>query len=184
MTTTQATTTYTIDPAHSSAEFAVRHMMLSKVRGTFHGLAGTIALPAAGSVPASVSADIEVASIDTREPQRDAHLKSPDFFDVEKFPRLTFRSKSVERAGDGHYKVTGALTIRDVSKDVVLDVEETGRGKDPWGNARVGFSAKATINRADFGLKWNQALEAGGVLVGEKVEIELDVQAMEKKAAA
>jgi polyisoprenoid-binding protein YceI len=175
---------YTIDSSHSAVSFSVRHMVFAKVRGHFNKWTAELAFDPADPTKSSVAVEIDAASIDTREAQRDGHLKSPDFFDVEKFPRLTFRSKSVERAGDGHYKVTGALTIRDVSKDVVLDVEETGRGKDPWGNARVGFSAKATINRADFGLKWNQALEAGGVLVGEKVEIELDVQAMEKKAAA
>jgi polyisoprenoid-binding protein YceI len=176
--------TYTIDSSHSGVSFSVRHMVFAKVRGHFNKWTADLAFDPAAPTRSSVSVEIDAASIDTREPQRDGHLKSPDFLDVEKFPKLTYVSKSVERAGDGHYTVSGTLTIHGVSKDVVLDVEETGRGKDPWGNARIGFTAKATINRADFGLKWNQALEAGGVLVGEKVEIELDVQAMEKRAAA
>jgi polyisoprenoid-binding protein YceI len=175
---------YTIDSSHSGVSFSVRHMVFAKVRGHFDKWTADLVFDLADPTKSSVAVEIDAASIDTREAQRDGHLKSPDFFDVEKFPRLTYKSKSVERAGEGRYEVTGTLTIRDVSKDVVLDVEETGRGKDPWGNARVGFSARATINRADFGLKWNQALEAGGVLVGEKVEIELDVQAVEKRAAA
>jgi polyisoprenoid-binding protein YceI len=181
MTTTQATTTYTIDPAHSSAEFAVRHMMLSKVRGTFHGLAGTIALPAAGSVPASVSADIEVASIDTREPQRDAHLKSPDFFDAEKFTHIRFASTDISDAGNGRFKLSGTLEIHGVSLPVTLDAEVAGRTTDPWGNDRIAFEAKTRINRKDFGLTYNQTLETGGVLVGEDIDIELQIQAIAKK---
>ena len=125
---------------------------------------------------------IDAASIDTREPQRDGHLRSADFLDAENFPKITFKSRKVESPTAGHYKVTGDLAVRGVTREVVLDVEEGGRGKDPWGNERVAFTAKGTINRTDFGLKWNQALEAGGVLVGEKVEIEIDVQAVAAKA--
>jgi polyisoprenoid-binding protein YceI len=172
---------YTIDTSHSDVGFSVRHMVFAKVRGHFDKWSAKLAFDAESPGESSVSVEIDAGSIDTREEKRDGHLRSPDFLDAEKFPKLTYKSKSVERAGEGHYKVSGTLTIRDVSKDVVLDVEETGRGKDPWGNARIGFLAKASINRGDYGLKWNQALEAGGVLVGEKVEIEIDVQAIEKK---
>jgi polyisoprenoid-binding protein YceI len=180
MTTTQATTTYTIDPAHSSAEFSVRHMMLSKVRGAFRTLAGTIALPAGGTVPASVSANIEVASIDTREPQRDAHLKSADFFDAEKFPHIRFASTKVDATGNDRFTVDGTLEIHGVSLPVTLDVEVAGRTTDPWGNDRIAFEAKTRINRKNFGLTYNQTLETGGVLVGEEIDIDLQIQAIAK----
>jgi polyisoprenoid-binding protein YceI len=172
---------YAIDGTHSDVNFSVRHMVFAKVRGHFNKWTADLQLDAADPTKSTLSVDIDASSIDTRDAQRDGHLKSPDFLDVEKFPKLTFKSKSVERASDAHYKVHGALTIHGVSKDIVLDVEETGRGKDPWGNARIGFVGKTTINRGDFGLGWNQVLEAGGVLVGEKVDIEIDVEAVEKK---
>jgi polyisoprenoid-binding protein YceI len=172
--------TYSIDNAHSDVAFSVRHMVFAKVRGHFNKWSATLAFDAADPSKSSVEVEIDAGSIDTREAQRDGHLKSPDFLDVEKFPKMTFKSKKVERAGD-KYKVTGALTIHGVTKDAVLDVEETGRGKDPWGNSRVGFAAKTTIVREDFGLKWNQVLETGGVLVGEKIEVEIEVEAVEKK---
>ena len=173
---------YTIDTAHSDIGFSVRHMMFAKVRGHFTKWSATLAFDAANPARSSVEVDIDASSIDTRESQRDAHLKSPDFLETEKFPSITFKSQSVEPAGVGHYRVKGPLTIHGLTKDAILDVEETGRGKDPWGNARVGFVAKTSVNRLDFGLKWNQVLEAGGVLVGEKIEIEIDVEAIEKKA--
>lgn len=175
--------TYSIDVAHSDVSFSVRHMVFAKVRGHFTKWSATLAFDAADPAKDSVEVDIDAGSIDTREAQRDGHLKSPDFLDVEKFPKITFKSAKVERAGAaGHYKVTGALSIHGVTNDAVLDVEETGRGKDPWGNSRIGFAAKTTIVREQFGLKWNQVLEAGGMLVGEKVEVEIEVEAIEKKA--
>ncbi len=173
--------TYAIDNAHSDVGFSVRHMVFAKVRGHFTKWNANLSFDAADPTKSSVEVEIETGSIDTRDAQRDGHLKSPDFLDIEKFPKMTFKSDGVTKSGDLHYAVKGALTIRDVTHHVTLDVEETGRGKDPWGNQRIGFLAKATINRTDFGLKWNQTLEAGGVLVGEKVEIEIDIQAIEKK---
>ncbi len=175
-------TAYTIDTSHSDISFSVRHMVFAKVRGHFGKWSATLAFDAAAPGKSSVEVSIDVASIDTREAQRDGHLKSADFFDAEKFPKITFKSKQVEAAGAGHYKVAGDLTMHGVTKGVTLDVEETGRGKDPWGNSRVGFVAKGSLVRADYGLKWNQALETGGVLVGEKVEIEIEVEAVEAKA--
>jgi polyisoprenoid-binding protein YceI len=175
-------TTYSIDNAHSDVSFSVRHMMFAKVRGHFTKWSANLAFDPAKPAASSVEVSIDAASIDTREPQRDGHLRSADFLDAENFPKITFKSRRVETAGTGHYKVTGDLAIRGVTREVMLDVEEGGRGKDPWGNERVAFLAKTTINRADFGLKWNQALEAGGVLVGEKVEVEIDVQAVAAKA--
>jgi polyisoprenoid-binding protein YceI len=158
----------------------VRHMVFAKVRGHFTKWTATLEIDEADPAKSSVEATIDAASIDTRDAQRDTHLKSADFLEVEKHPTITFKSKRVERAGKGHYKVTGDLTIRGVSREVPVDIEELGGGKDPWGNQRIGFLAKGTLNRTDWGLKWNQALEAGGVLVGEKVDIELDVQAIKK----
>jgi polyisoprenoid-binding protein YceI len=174
-------TTYSIDNAHSDVSFSVRHMMFAKVRGHFTKWSASLAFDPAKPASSAVEVSIDAASIDTREPQRDGHLRSPDFLDAENFPKITFKSRKVESAGTGHYNVTGDLAIRGVTREVVLHVEEGGRGKDPWGNERVAFLAKTTINRADFGLKWNQALEAGGVLVGEKVEVEIDVQAVAAK---
>lgn len=175
-------TTYSIDNAHSDVSFSVRHMMFAKVRGHFTKWSANLVFDPAKPAASSVEVSIDAASIDTREPQRDAHLRSGDFLDAESHPKITFKSRKVESPSAGHYKVIGDLAIRGVTREVVLDVEEGGRGKDPWGNERVAFIAKAAINRTDFGLKWNQALEAGGVLVGEKVEIEIDVQAIAAKA--
>jgi len=174
-------TTYSIDNAHSDVSFSVRHMMFAKVRGHFTKWSANLAFDPAKPASASVEVSIDAASIDTREPQRDGHLRSPDFLDAENFPKITFKSRKVEPAGTGHYNVIGDLAIRGVTREIALQVEEGGRGKDPWGNERIAFLAKTTINRADFGLKWNQALEAGGVLVGEKVEVEIDVQAVAAK---
>lgn len=178
-----ALASYTIDAAHSSINFAVRHMVVAKTRGRFTKFSGSFAYDAADPSRSSVSVNIDVASIDTHEPQRDGHLKSPDFFDAENHKELTFKSKRVEGSGS-ELRVTGDLTIRGVTHEVTLDVEHHGGGKDPWGNERIGFSAKTSINRKDYGLSWNQALETGGLLVGEKVEIELDIEATKDKAAA
>lgn len=177
-----AHTTWTIDPAHTGIHFIARHMMFTKVRGSFKSFHGTLELDEADLTKSKVDVTIDSASVDTGEPKRDGHLKSADFFDVEKFPSLTFKSKSIAKKGQD-YAVTGDLTIHGVTKEIVLDAEFEGKGKDPWGNEKTAFSAKTAINREDFGLKWNQVLEAGGVLVGTKIEIELDVQAVAPKAA-
>ena len=172
---------YTVDNAHSDVGFSVRHMVFAKVRGHFTKWTAQIAFDPSDPTKSAVEATIDAASIDTREPQRDGHLKSADFLDVEKYPTITFKSRRVERAGDKRYKVVGDLTIHGVTRETTLESEELGRGKDPWGNERVIFSAKGSVNRADFGLKWNQALETGGVLVGDKVEIEVDAEVIQAK---
>jgi polyisoprenoid-binding protein YceI len=174
--------TWNIDTSHSGVHFSVRHMVIAKVRGAFDRFSGVVELDEANPAASKVSVRIEAASIDTREEKRDAHLRSADFFDVEKYPELTFTSTKVEKLDGDEYRVTGDLTIHGVTKEVVLDAESLGAGKDPWGNDRIAFSATTAVNRKDFGLTWNQALETGGVLVGEKIEISLDVQAV--KAAA
>jgi len=175
-----ATQIWNADTSHSGVHFSVRHMVIAKVRGSFNAWTGSIALDDSDITKSRVTAEIDVASIDTSEPKRDGHLKSPDFFDVEKFPKMTFASTKI--SGDsGHFKVTGDLTLHGVTKEVTLEVTHEGGGKDPWGNERQAFSAKGSLNRVDFGLKWNQALEAGGVLVGEKVELEIEVSAIKGK---
>ena len=169
--------TWNIDPVHSVAEFKVKHMMISNVKGQFTGVSGTLTLNEADATLSRVEAVIDAASINTREPDRDKHLKSADFFDVEKFPTLSFQSTRVSRAGDGELAVEGELTIHGVARKVVFSVEgPTAPGKDPWGNTRIGLSATTKINRKDFGLTWNAALETGGILVGDEVTITLDVQ--------
>jgi polyisoprenoid-binding protein YceI len=172
------TTTWNIDPAHTEVGFEVKHLMISKVRGRFGAVTGTIELDAADPSRSTVTAEIDVTSIDTRQEQRDAHLRSADFFDVENFPSITFRSRGVEAAGEGRYRVTGDLTIRGVTREVALDTTDEGRGRDPWGGERAAFSASLVIDRRDFGLTWNQALETGGLLVANDVRITLDVQAV------
>ncbi len=174
-------TQYKVDNTHSDVTFSVRHMVFAKVRGHFTKWSAELDYDAADPTRSSLSVDIDVSSIDTREAQRDGHLKSADFLDAEKFPKITYKSRRVEKAGD-RLKVVGDLTIHGVTREVALDVEATGAGKDPWGNQRVGFEAKTSINRTDFGLKWNQVLETGGVLVGEKVDIEITVEAVAAKA--
>lgn len=171
------TNTWNIDTTHSTIAFSVRHLVFAKVRGRFDDFAGTIELAGDDLTRGVASVEIRTASIDTGVADRDTHLRSPDFFDVERFGTMKFSSTRVEKNGD-RLRVTGDLTIRDVTKSVVLDVESHGRAKDPWGNDRVAFSAKTSIDRRDFGLTWNQALETGGVLVGERIDIELDVQAV------
>lgn len=168
-------TAYAIDAAHSTTEFVVRHLMISKVRGRFAGVTGSIEFGGDGDVPSSVQATIDATTVDTREPQRDAHLKSPDFFDVEKFPALEFVSTSIDGTSED-FNINGNLTIHGVTLPVVLKATFEGRGPDPWGGQRVGYSAVTTINRKDFGLGWNAALETGGVMVGDDVRIELNVQ--------
>lgn len=172
-----ATTTWKLDPVHSVAEFKVKHMMISHVKGQFTGVTGALTLNEPDIAGSKVEATIDAASIQTRDAQRDAHLKSADFFDVEKYPTLTFRSTSIKPAGEGELDVTGDLTIHGVTRPVVFHVEgPTPPAKDPWGNTRIGLSATAKISRKDFDLTWNATLETGGILVGDDIAITLDVQ--------
>ncbi len=169
--------TWKLDPAHSSAEFKVKHMMISHVKGRFNGLNGTLFEDPTDPARSTLEASIDVSSIHTHDEQRDGHLKSVDFFDVEKYPTMTFKSTTVEKKGEEEYAVTGELTLHGVTKPVTFKVEgPSAPAKDPWGNTRIGLSATTKINRKDFGLNWNAALETGGILVGEDVHITLDVQ--------
>lgn len=176
-TTPTSTINWKIDPAHSSADFKIKHMMISHVKGSFNGITGTLTEHTSDKSLSSVDATIDIASISTGDPQRDGHLKSADFFESEKYPTMTFKSTKVEPAGEAEYKVTGDLTLHGVTKPVTFAVEgPSAPGKDPWGNTRIGLSATTRINRKDFGLSWNAALETGGILVGEDVQISLEVQ--------
>jgi polyisoprenoid-binding protein YceI len=171
------TVTYKIDPAHSNAGFKIRHLMVANVRGEFPGLKGTIVFDPANPANSTVEADIDVKSLTTRDEQRDTHLKSADFFDVEKYPAMHFVSRKVVPNGGGELKVAGDLTIHGVTRQVTLDVEgPTPEVKDPWGNVKAGITATGKINRKDFGLTWNVALETGGVLVGEDVQIHIEAE--------
>jgi len=177
--TQPSTTTWQIDPVHTTAEFKVRHMMITNVKGQFTGVKGVLTLAENDVTKSHVEASIEAASLNTREPDRDAHLKSADFLDVEKFPSLTFVSTGITRVSEDEVKVEGDLTIHGVTRRVTFSVEgPTPPAKDPWGNNRIGFSAQTKINRGEFGLTWNTALETGGILVGDEVTITLDVQAV------
>jgi polyisoprenoid-binding protein YceI len=172
---TAQTTTWNIDPAHSAAEFNVRHMMIANVKGHFSKVSGELSLDESNISNSSVQASIEAASIETRDDQRDAHLKSADFFDVEKYPLISFKSDKIKQ--NGELSVEGDLTIRGVTRRVTFDIEgPTPPTKDPWGNTRIAISGSTKINRKDFGLTWNAALETGGVLVGDEVTINLDVE--------
>lgn len=174
-----STTTWNIDPVHTTAEFKVRHMMITNVKGQFTGITGMLSLDENDVTKSHVEASIDAATINTREADRDAHLKSADFLDVEKFPTLTFSSSRVIRKGDGELEVDGDLTIHGVTRKVVFAVEgPTAPGKDPWGNIRIGWTATTKIKRGDFGLTWNAALETGGILVGDEVTITFDVEAV------
>ena len=175
---------WAFDQAHSSVNLMVRHMVVSKVRGRFTKWNGTLVMDEMNPAGGAVEVAIEAESIDTGVEQRDGHLKSPDFFDVAKYPTLTFRSTKVEAAGAGALRVTGDLTMHGVTRPVVLDVEYSGSAKDPWGGVRAGFSARATIDRKDFGLTYNQLLETGGVLVGETVEIAIEAEMVKQVVAA
>ena len=174
---------WAIDPSHTSLDFAVRHMAISTVRGRFKKVSGTVETAADGTVKA-IEAQIDAASIDTGEPKRDAHLRSGDFFDAERFPTLTFRSTRITPRGNGRYLISGTLTIRDETRPVTFDVETSSSMKDPWGNLRAGATATGTLNRKDWGLNWNQVLELGALLVGEEVRFTLDVEAVTKVAVA
>ncbi len=168
---------YQIDPAHSNAQFTVRHMMVSNVRGEFTKLSGAVEFDTNDLAQSRVEALIDATTVSTREPKRDAHLRSADFFDVANYPSITFRSRRVERAGDGKHRIVGDLTIRGVTKEVVLDVEgPTPEIRDAQGNFRAGASATTTVDRKDFGVNWNRALDSGGVVVGDQVRITIDVE--------
>jgi len=171
-----------IDSGHSGIHFSVRHMVVAKVRGVFSRWSGSIEADDGDFARGSVKVVIDASSIETGVADRDGHLKSPDFLDVARFPELTFTSKQATATAVGRLAVTGALTLHGVTHDVMLDVEYAGRAKDPWGNERAGFTAKTSIDRKAFGLVWNQALEAGGVLVGERVDIELEIEAVKQTA--
>jgi polyisoprenoid-binding protein YceI len=167
--------TWNIDSSHSGAHFTVRHLMITNVRGEFTGLSGTVDFDPAAPEGAKVTASIEASTVSTRDEKRDGHLKSADFFEVEKHPKLTFTSTSIAKKGDG-LALTGDLTIRGTTKSVTFQVEgPTKEEKDPWGNTRIGASATATIDRREFGLTWNSAIESGGVLVGHDVKLTIDV---------
>jgi polyisoprenoid-binding protein YceI len=179
-----ATSTWQIDPNHSAAQFAVRHLAISTVRGAFTKVNGTVQLDDKDLSKSSVDVTIETASVDTRVAARDKDLRSDHFFDVEKYPTITFKSTKVEQAEPGKLKVTGDLTIHGVTKQVVLDVEgPTGAVKDPWGNQRAAVSATTKINRQDYGMKWNNVMDGGGLVVGDDVSITLDVEMTQKPAA-
>jgi len=173
--------TWQIDPMHTSVEFTVRHMMISNIKGVFEKTSGTVTVEGSDPTSAKIDATIDATSIDTRVDKRDAHLKSPAFLDVDKFPTITFKSTKVEADGADKWKVTGDLTLHGVTKPVVLEVESSGKPiADPMGNTRAGASATTKIKRGDFGLLWNQALEGGGVMVGDEVAISIDVEAIKK----
>jgi len=171
---------FDFDLTHSSVAFIARHLVITKVRGAFGKWSGTFETDLADLTKSKIAVEIDATSINTHEEKRDGHLRSPDFFDVEKFPKITFASKRVDKNG-ADYKLVGDLTIKGVTKEVTLDATFEGTQKDPWGGNRAAFTAHTKIQRKDFGLTWNQTLEAGGVLVGDTIEIVLDVQAIEKK---
>jgi polyisoprenoid-binding protein YceI len=175
--TATAPVTYAIDPAHTTVDFKVRHLMVSNVRGEFSGVSGAVVYDPKDPANSKFEATIDATTIHTRDPQRDAHLKSADFLDVEKYPKITFVSTNITPVDEGEWKVTGNLTIHGVTKEVTLKVEgPTPETKDPWGNVKIGAAATAKINRKDFGLVWNVGLETGGVLVGDEVTIHLEVE--------
>jgi polyisoprenoid-binding protein YceI len=171
---------WNIDAAHSHVTFSIRHMIVSTVKGRFNVLSGTLEINPANPANSWVQAEVDAASIDTGESNRDKHLQAPDFFDVEKYPKITFKSTKVEPVRDNEYKVTGDLTMHGVTKLVVFDVEYSGEVKDPYGFRRAGFSGKTKINRKEWGLTWNALLEAGGAMVGDEVKIEIDLEAVTK----
>lgn len=178
-------TQWQIDPAHSAAHFSVRHLMISNVRGEFTKLSGSAAIHRADPLKSAVEVTIEAASVNTREPQRDEHLRSADFFDVANHPTLTFRSTRIEALGPENFKLTGDLTIRGVTKQVTFEVEgPTAPVKDPWGNTRAGVTASAKINRKDFGVAFNALTETGALVVGEEVKITIEAELIQQTPAA
>jgi polyisoprenoid-binding protein YceI len=171
-----------IDSSHSGIQFTVRHLVIAKVRGQFSRWTGTVTAPDGDFARASLDVVIDAASIDTGVADRDAHLRSADFFDAEGYPEITFKSADVTRAASDRLRVAGALTIKGVTRDVVLDVEQLGLAKDPWGNERAAFSATTSIDRREFGLTWNQVLETGGVMVGDRIDIAIEIEAVRQAA--
>jgi polyisoprenoid-binding protein YceI len=179
---TAATTTWQLDPMHTAAQFSVKHLAISTVRGGFSNVKGTVLFDDADVSKSSVDVTIDVSTVDTRTPDRDKDLKSDKFFDVAHYPTMTFKSTKVEQAGAGKLKVTGDLTIRGTTKSVVLDVEgPTAPVKDPWGNQRAAITATTKINRQDYGVKWNATMDSGGVVVGDEVSITIDAEMVQKK---
>jgi len=175
---TELTGTYTLDPAHTRIGFVARHAMVTKVRGSFDEFAGTAVLDGANPANSRVEVTIEAASIDTRNAQRDEHLRSNDFLAMQEYPKITFASTGVRQAGETTFEVTGDLTIKGVTNEITIPFEFEGSAKDPFGNQRVGFEGAVTINRKDYGVTWNAALEGGGVLVSDKVTLEFEISAI------
>ena len=173
-----------LDKAHSSINFSVRHMMISTVRGRFEDFEGTFEINETDPTRSKIAVEIQAASINTKEPQRDGHLKSPDFIDAEKYPTITFKSKRVEKIDDQHVRLVGDLTIKDVTKEVVLNVEYAGQAKSPWGTVNAGFTAQTKISRKEWGLTWNVALETGGVLVGDEITISIELEIVKQAETA
>jgi len=171
---------WVIDPAHTQIEFSVKHMMITTVRGRFDKFNGSINLDDRNLAASSAEGTVETASVNTRDPDRDTHLRSPDFFDVAQYPLMSFRTTRIQPNGDDQYKVAGELTIKDITREVVFNVTDEGQNKDPWGNLRRGLTAQATINRKDFGLVWNVALETGGVLVADQVKINAELELVQQ----
>jgi len=168
---------WAVDPTHSSVDFTIRHMMIAKVKGTFHTFEANIEADPQDLTTANISFSVDIASIDTRNNDRDAHLRSGDFFDAEQHPKMTFQSTNIVSKGDGEYNVTGDLTIRGVTRPETFSVTFEGAGRDPWGNEKVGFSGTGSIKRSDFGLTYNAALETGGVLIGDEVKVSIEIEA-------
>lgn len=171
---------WTIDAAHSHVGFAIKHLMIATVRGQFTDVQGTVTADESDPTTAKIDISIATKSVTTGDEKRDGHLRSPDFFDVDRYPAMTFRSRRVEAKSMKTFRVTGDLTIRDVTREVVLDVQLLGRAKDPWGKEHAAFEASTKINRGDYGLTWNAALEAGGVLVGDEVKISIEAQLLKQ----
>jgi polyisoprenoid-binding protein YceI len=182
MTTRQSTQTWAIDTAHAEIGFAVKHLMIATVRGRFGAVTGAVTVDEANPSDSVVDVTVDVASIDTRQEMRDNHLRSPDFFDAANYPTMHFVSKRIEGDVRGKFRVVGDLTIRDVTKEVTVHATNEGSTKDPWGNDRIGISASGTLNRGDFNLTWNQALETGGVMVGDEVKLSIDVELIHQVA--
>lgn len=174
----ELTGTYQIDPTHSRLGFVARHAMVTKVRGDFKSFEGSLQIDAADPAKSSGTVSIDVASVDTSNEQRDEHLRTNDFFDAQTYPKITFQTTSIEPIDDTRFNVSGELTLRGVTKPVTIEFEFTGAATDPFGNQRLGFEGSTVLNRKDFGVNWNAALEAGGVLVSEKVTLEIDISAV------
>jgi polyisoprenoid-binding protein YceI len=172
-----AITKWNLDPAHSNIDFSIRHMMIAKVKGSFESYSAEIEADPEDLTSASISISIDVTSVNTRAADRDNHLRSADFFDVENFAKMTFVSKNIVKTGENEYEVTGDMTIRDVTRTETISVTYEGSGKDPWGNVKAGFSGSGSLKRSEYGLTWNAALETGGVLVGDDVKISFEIQA-------